>query len=309
MQDARPLATNAIIGLLSLIWGTTYFVIRVGLDDLPPFTAATARFATAGVLFAVLAKLFAAREGGTRPSLLLSLVMGFGSFGTSYAIVYWAETRLSSGLVSVLWGTFPLMLALFGSVWLRTETLSARQWFGIAVGFAGVVLLFATDIAQAGDDGWVYGAVLLLSPMVAALAQTYVKRTGAGVSSLLLNRNGICLAVPVLGTLAFVFERDLEPNWTPRALASVAYLAVVGTVVTFGLYYWALRHAPSHKMGMTTYLAPTIALAVGAGFRGEPLHLHTLVGSGLVLGCVAVVLAPLPAVRRRGRSDGPGGEP
>ncbi len=286
----HALLTDGIIALLSLIWGTTYFVIRKGLDDLPPFTAAGARFTLAALVFAVVAHFLAKREGGRAPGLVLSLVMGFFNFAGPYGLVYLAETRLSSGLASVLWATFPMMVAILTHLLLPSEKIRLQQWTGFVVGFAGVVLLFATDLAGV-EEGILFGALLLVSPALSAFGNVFVKRNGGAVSSLLLNRNGILIAAPLLLLVAAFSERDATVTWSPTAVGSVLYLSIVGTVVAFSLYFWALRHAPAHRMGVIAYLTPVVALFVGSTFGGEPFHWHTAVGTVLVLGSVGLVMA------------------
>lgn len=292
-HDRAPAAwvTYAIIGLLSLIWGTTYFVIRAGLQDLPPFTSAATRFAVACAVMALVAHRLARREGGRPPSLSLSLVQGLCNFSISYGIVYWAETILPSGLVSVLWAVFPMMVAVGAHLYLPGERLAAGQWGGFLVGFAGIALLFSTDLHAIGPDAIPAGTVLLLSPAISAVGQTWVKRHGRDVSSLLLNRNGMLIGALVLATAALVLEPDAPVHWTPRAIASVAYLALVGTVTTFSLYFWVMRHTPAYRVSLTAYLTPALALTVGAVLGNEPVHLHTIGGVALILGGVALVMA------------------
>lgn len=299
MSAAPParhaVAIDLVIGLLSVIWGTTYFVIRQGLEDLPPFTAAAARFTVAAAVFACVAPAIARREGGRAPGTRLTLVLGLCNFTLSYGLVYVAETRLPSGLVSLLWGTFPVMLAGLTGFLLPEERVTARQWAGFAVGFAGIALLFATDLESIGGEGVLYGALLLLSPLVSAVGQLHVKRHGRDVSSALTTRNGLAIAAVLLSATALVVERGEPVRWTATAVGSVLYLALVGTVVAFGLYFWALRHAPATRLGVITYLTPTLALTLGTLAGGEPFHLHTLAGAALVLGSVALVMW-----RRRG---------
>ncbi len=286
----RALLTDAIIGLLSLIWGTTYFVIKQGLADLPPFTAAGARFTLAALVFAGIAAAFGKREGGVRPDARTSLAVGLLNFACSYSIVYVSETRLPSGLVSVLWGTFPMMLAVLSHAFLPSGRIAAREWIGFLVGFAGIVVLFATDLVHVGPGGLAFGALLLVSPAASAVAQIHVKKQGAQVSSLYLNRNGLLIAAPLLVAAGLLFERDARVVWSATAIGSVVYLALVGTVVAFGLYFWALRHAPAHRMGVIAYLTPMTALCVGTFVGDEPFGWHTLVGSALVLGSVGLVM-------------------
>src|SRR5262245_27831490 len=119
----RPLRVLLLTALLCLIWGSTWIVIKEGLQSLPPFTSAAARFGIAAACMSLLAAWLGAREGGSAPSLGLSLILGCLNFAASYGIVYWSETRIHSGLASVLWAVFPLLQATLGHVFLPGERL------------------------------------------------------------------------------------------------------------------------------------------------------------------------------------------
>ncbi len=258
-------------------------MIERGLDDLPPLTSAAVRFVVAAAGMAVLAACLARREGGESPPLRLSLVLGTTNFALSYAIVYWSETRLPSGLVSVLWAVYPMLQALLGHRYLPGERLGGAQFLGFGLGFLGVALLFVTDLRSIGPGAAPAGGVLLLSPLVVALGTTYVKKHGAAVSSLRLNRDGMALGAAMLGIAALLAERGAPVRWTRGAVLSVLYLAFVGTVVAFGLFFWLLRHAPANRLGVIAYVTPAIALSLGIGVRGEPVTAFTVGGLGLIL--------------------------
>ena len=118
-------------------------------------------------------------------------------------------------------------------------------------------------------------------------------RHGAGVSSLYLNRSGMTLGAALLLGCGLLFERGAPVHWTAQAVASVIYLALFGTVLTFGLYFWAMRYAPAHQLSLIAYVTPAIALGLGASVGDEPLAPSTLVGGALILtGVAAVLLAP-----------------
>src|SRR5206468_7708087 len=148
------------------IWGSTWLVIAGGLRDLPPFTSASARFLVAAVVMSVLAPHLHRREGGEKPTLALSATVGLLNFGASYAVVYWTETRLPSGVTSVLWAVFPMLMAASSHAFLDGEKIGARQALGFAIGFAGVALLFATDLRALSREAIPAGLVLLTSPLV-----------------------------------------------------------------------------------------------------------------------------------------------
>ena len=284
-----PLVVDLVIALLCLIWGSTWLVIRTGLADLPPLHGAALRFTVASAVFWLAAPKLSRLEGGEPPPLWMVLVFGTLNFATSYGIVYWAETVIPSGLASVLWAVFPMIMAVSGHLFLPGERLVGRQWLGFAVGFLGVALLFRTDLYHLSARAVGVGAVYLLSPLVSAVGQTCVKRHGQGVSSVLLNRGALTLGTCFLWILALSLERGAELRFTPRSVACVIYLALVGTCVAFGLYYWVLRTTPAYKMSLIAYVTPVIALTLGWSLGEEPVGAYTLLGAGLVLGGVALV--------------------
>jgi uncharacterized membrane protein len=187
------------LALLCLIWGSTWLVIRVGLADLPPFTAAAVRFAIAAAAMTIVAPRLARAEGGERPGAVLVLVVGGLNFGVSYAAVYLAERDLPSGLASCLWATYPMMIAAAGHLFLPGEKLNLAQAIGFLVGFAGVVLLFATDVREIGPRAELAACILLVSPLSSTVGTTWLKRNGARTSSVLLNRNAMWVGAALLG--------------------------------------------------------------------------------------------------------------
>ena len=287
---------NLLVALLCLIWGSTWLVIKTGLKDLPPFTSAGVRFAIAAAVMIGLAPLLAKREGGGKPRAWLWIVLGSLNFGASYGLVYYSEQTLPSGLVSVLWSVFPLLMAASGHLFLPGERLGPRHWAGFVLAFAGILVLFRTDVTAVGPEAVGVALLLLLSPTVSVVGQTAVKRYGEGTSSVLLNRNGMCLGAALLLGAGWLFERDASFAWTRPALISIVYLALVGTVLTFSLYFWLLRYAASYRLSLIAYVTPAVALTLGWLFGGEPMTRATLAGSALVL--AGVVLAARKSRRR-----------
>jgi drug/metabolite transporter (DMT)-like permease len=287
---SRRLVAGLIV-LLSALWGSTWVVIEFGLRDVPPYTAVSARFLLAAAAMTAVAPLLARREGGGRPPLWLSFVVGVTSFTMNYALVYYATARLPSGVVSVLWAVFPIMMALSSSWFLAGDPLRARQWLGFVLAFAGVGVLFMTDLRNFGPEGVPTALVLLLAPLVSCVGTTVLKLRGKGVSAALLNRDAMWIGLAGLVVLTLVEERHAEAHWTAQAIGSVVYLALVGTVLAFTLYFWLLRHAEAWRLSVIAYLTPAIALVMGTLVGGEPFTVWTLTGSLTIL--VGVVLATL----------------
>jgi drug/metabolite transporter (DMT)-like permease len=278
----------ALVALLCLVWGSTWIVITAGLRDLPPFTTAGLRFLVSAAIMSAIAPALARREGGAKPAFGAWFCVGLLNFGASYAIVYWSETRLPSGLTSVLWSVFPILMAVSGSLFLDGERIRGRQTVGFVLGFVGVALLFATDLRALSSEAIPTGLILLVSPLVSCVGTTILKKRGAKASSILVNRNAMWLGAALLCAAALILERDAPRSWTPLALFSIGYLAAIGTVLT--LYFWLLRHVAAYRLSMIAYVTPAIALTLGTLIGSEPLTPWTVIGSATILCGVALVV-------------------
>jgi drug/metabolite transporter (DMT)-like permease len=167
------------------------------------------------------------------------------------------------------------------------------------VGFAGVALLFATDLTSLGAEAVPMGLLLLVSPLAAAVGNLTVKRLGGGTSSVLLNRGGMLLGGVLLASLALATEDAGAARWSAAAIGSILYLSLIGTVVAFGLYFWLLRYAPAHQLALIAYVTPVIALALGVVLAAEPFGPSTLAGAALILSGVGLVMRPRSRQRPR----------
>lgn len=286
--------------LLTLIWGTTWAAIRVGLAGIPPFTGVALRFAIAGMLLLALARPLGARLGGGRHERWLWVVNGLLSFCISYSVVYWSEQHIPSGLAAVLFATYPLFVAALAHFLLPGERLPAAAAFGMLLGFAGVAVIFSDDLTLLGGETVRRAAlVMLVSPLVSAVASVAVKRWGGGVHPLSLAAVPMLMAGLVMGGVALLVERDAKLVFDARSVGALLYLAVLGSAVTFTVYYWLLARLPATRLALMSYLIPVVAVIVGALLFDEPLRPRLVAGSALVLAGVVIVS------RRRPRAGGP----
>jgi drug/metabolite transporter (DMT)-like permease len=178
--------------MLCLVWSSTWWVIRICLEEQPPLSSAAVRFVIAGLAMAVVTPYLRKRENAPPPPPWLWIVCGITNFGAGYGILYCAETVVPSGIAAVLWAIFPLLMA-GSAVCFLGERLRGRQWLGFAVSFAGIVSVFGSDLGGIEPGNIRFAWLLLLSPVIAAIGTTLVKKYGSQTSSVVLNRNGMRL--------------------------------------------------------------------------------------------------------------------
>jgi drug/metabolite transporter (DMT)-like permease len=278
-----------LVALLCLVWGSTWWAIRISLEDLPPCTAAAVRFLLAGLLMCGVASALRRNERAEPPPAWLWVSMSAGNFALSYGVIYLTETVVPSGIAAVLWAVFPLLMAVCGRLFLG-ERLAARQALGFVVAFAGTVTLYLGDLGGDRAAALPYALLLLLSPVAAAAGTTLVKRHGSHTSSLLLNRNAMLLGGVLLAAAAVAFERPAAAVWTTRAVVATLYLAVVGTVLTFGLYFWLLRWSSASQLSLIAYVTPCLALLFGWALGDGALDAVTLLGAVAIAAGIALVV-------------------
>lgn len=284
MGAPGPLLKAASIAVMIAIWGTTWAAIRVGLEDVPPFAGVALRFALASVVLLGVALALGLRPGATARERRMWLLHGPLSFAISYAVTYWAEQWVPSGLTAVLFATFPLFLALLAHRFLPGERLGPLAAGGILLGFAGVLVIFSEDLAVLGGrQVTVAAAVMLLAPFASAVGNVVVKRWGAGIHPVSLNFGGMALTAVVVGALAAAVERDRPVEMTGTAVASILYLAIFGSALAFCLYFWLIQHMPATQLGLIAYAIPIVAVGVGALAFDEPVTPRLLLGAALVI--------------------------
>ena len=283
------LATLALLSVLCVVWSSTWWAIRVCLESQPPITSCAVRFAIAGVAMAAITPWLRARERAPAPKTWLWLVCGLTNFGAGYGVLYIAETVVPSGIAAVLWAIFPLLMAGSATIFLG-ERLRRAQWLGFTVSFLGICVVFSGDLGGVDADNVGYAWLLLLSPLIAAFGTTIVKKYGSEASSVVLNRNGMLVGAALLTAWAFLREDPLAVAWSARAVVATIYLAVLGTTMTFGIYFWLLRTAPASLLALINYVIPVLAMLFAA-LVGDGEHgLLAWSGAGLVVLGIALVV-------------------
>jgi drug/metabolite transporter (DMT)-like permease len=290
MSAPSPFLKALTLGLLTLIWGTTWAAITISLRGIPPFTGVALRFGIAAMLLLAYAHLkgipLAAANSRDRRLRILHALL---TFCASYGVVFWAEQWVPSSLASVLFATFPLMVAVLANFVLPSERMTASVLVGTVLGFAGIAVIFAEDFDLLGGHMvGVAAAVMMISPLAAAVVSVAVKRWGAGMHPVPFNAVAMALAAGIMGVVAAIVEGHLPMVFSPGPVAAVLYMAVAGTAITFPLYFWLLEHMEARQVALIGYGTPIVALFLGVVFMNESLTTRTLVGSALVVVGVAV---------------------
>lgn len=283
------MASVALYVLLCMIWGSTWLVIKIGYGGLGPFNVAALRFLVAGAVLAVIVPALGTRWPNGRREWSVVVFVGVALFGADYGLIYWGEQFIDSGLTAILFATLPLFTVALAHLYIPGDRITARKLSGTLVAFAGVVALFGEslrlDVEKLGPM-----AAIVVATVCAAAAGVVSKRHGATLHAAALNApamliGGGVFAATALGTgEAFRLPREMS-TWAP-----IIYLAIVGSVVSFLVYFSLLKTWSVTSLSFISVFTPAIALALGFVFLDERPTPWTAVGAVLILAGVSLAL-------------------
>jgi drug/metabolite transporter (DMT)-like permease len=291
-------ARLAGIAAVSFIWGSTWLAIKIGLGTMPPFLSAGMRFAIAAGILAALswaAGVALPRSVRTHAGLL---GLGFLNFVVNYGAVYWGEQYVSSGLTAVLFATYPLFVLLIAHVAIGAERITVRKAMGVALGFAGVWVIFRSDLTLVNPRAALAAAVILVSPVASAFTAVAIKKWGHDLHPYTLTTLPMAYGAVALTAIGLTFESPRAIEWSIAAVGSLAYLALFGSVIAFVIYYRLLKVVPVSLLALVSFAFPIVAVVLGWLVLDERLSGSTLLGATAVL--VGIALATW---RRRYRPE------
>ena len=281
----KPLVWT-LYGLLVLIWSSTWVTIKIGLDDVPPELSAGVRFAIAGAGLLLLA---AAMDRPLRTDATLAATLGLLPFAAAYGLIYWGEQYVPSGLAAVLFGVMPLYSAAIASLALTNEPLSPRLVAGIAVAIGGLALAFSESLAL-GDAHWALlaASACAVAPLASAIGNVAIKRRGQRLDPIVLNGWAMLGGGLLLLVVSATTEDWRAAAWSAQAIGSIAYLAAIGSALTFVTLTLLLRELPAVTMSYITLMLPFGALLFGAALYDERITAVAVGGAVLVAGGLTV---------------------
>jgi len=277
--------------LLCLIWGSTWLFIKLGLNDLPPFTFAGIRFVIASaILFAIIkARRLSLPE--TSADWILLAVTGILSFSFNYGLVFWGEQYVSSGLAALLQATIPAFGLVIAHFYLPGERMTLARIFGVVMGVAGVGVVFSNQLKVAGPRALTGCAALVFGSACAAYANVLVKARGNNLDPAILAGGQMVFGLVPLLVVGILWEGNpLQFHWTRMAVVALFYLAIVGSVIAFLSYYWLVQHMDVTKTMLVALVTPVIAVALGVMVLHEELNWRTFAGGAMIMSGIGLIV-------------------
>jgi len=282
-----PLRVVAGYVSVALIWGSTWAAIKIGVDDVPPFIFAFARAVAVAAVLTIIAIVLRQPFPRGRRTIVIAIIVGLINIGWSWAIIFWSEQFVPSGLVSVFGAAAPVWTAVLAHFMVKGDRLSALKILGLVLGLGGTVILIGAPETGEGTAGLVATILLALMPITWAIAAILQSRFLTSVAPIPTVALGTWASALLLAPLALV-QLPEGQHWTVASALAFAYLVLFGTSFGMVVSLWLYRKLRPTTITLIQVVVPAEAILIGTLWLGEPVTWRMLGGAALVVAAVAL---------------------
>jgi drug/metabolite transporter (DMT)-like permease len=284
--------------VLGFVWGSSYLWIKIGLGSLPPLTLIAGRLILGGLFLAAVVAL-ARQELPRRPMAYVHLlVMSVVNIVLPFILITVGEQTIDSAMAAILNATVPLGVIVIAPMFLPDERITAARVAGLAVGFAGVILLVAPDLVNLQDADLTGELMMLGSSLAYAVGNVYARRNVHGMRPMIPALFQVTFAAVIVVVLALLIDRPFETvDPAPEAIIAVIWLGLLGSGVAYLCYFTLLQLWGATRTSTVAYLLPVWGIVLGALVLNDPVTVNRIAGTALVIVGIALVNSG-PGLRR-----------
>lgn len=277
--------------ILSLLWGGSFFFIGVAVKTVPPTTLAFLRVGIACLTLHLVLASCGQYRFKLRSTWWAFLVMGALNNAIPFILIMWSETRIASGLASILNATTPLFTVLVAHAFTRDERLTPIRLLGVLLGFVGVILIVGPGLLKGLTSNSMAQFACVGAAISYAFAGVFGRRFKAlGLHPMTTAAGQLTASSALLGPMALWVDYPWHlatPGFT--TWSAILSLALFSTALAYILYFRILSTSGATNLLLVTFLIPVSAIFLGIFFLGEHLRVEGLMGFGLIA-CGLVVI-------------------
>ena len=282
-----------LLGLLSLAWGSSYLFIKIGVETLPPLSLVSWRLVVGLAVLAVVVVVTRTPLPSDPRTLGHLAVLGAVNIAIPFWLIGWAELHISSGLTGILQSVSPFFTLVLAASFVHDEHITRGRVAGIAIGFLGIFVLSAPNLAEAGTAA---GAERLLGELAVVLASlaygsgnTYARRALRETRPLVLATGQVAWALVMVVPLALLVDGGISLPRVPEAVLAVGWLGAIGTGFAYLVFFRLLTRWGPTRASLVAYLLPVVAVVLGVVVLGEAVDATFLAGAILIVAGIWVV--------------------
>ncbi|WPU96537.1 EamA family transporter [Mucilaginibacter sabulilitoris] len=294
-KSASPLLVIIAFAIVYIVWGSTYFFIKMAVDGFPPLLLGALRFFSAGVLLLIWCiikgeKIFIKRN------VMHAVVTGFLLLVIGNGAVIWVEQTLPSAMVAIMVSSAPIWFVLFDKQNWSVNFKSTSTIIGLLVGFAGVILLFSEQLDGLFDtttNTKLPGMIMLLVGAMSWASGSLYSKYHNTTGSASVNTAWQMLAAGLIFLPSSFLHHEVQnlqwQNIPAHSWYALLYLIVFGSIAAFSAYVWLLQVRPATQVSTYAYVNPVIAVILGVLFANENITLLQVSGLVIILGSVLLI--------------------
>jgi drug/metabolite transporter (DMT)-like permease len=272
--------------LLALIWGSSFMWIKVAVADVSPFVLVTFRvfFSVLGILAIIL--ITRGKFPLERRWIGVFAFLGFFNVAFPFVLISWSEKYISSGMASILNSTVTLFTFIFASIFIAEEKLTWLKSLGVALGFAGVVVISRDDINGGLGNIQLGVLVSLIASASYGAANVFGRIKTKGLEPNAQAFGQLTAALALILPAAFIFDPAFVlPNF-PITWFALVLLGLLNTAVATWLFYSLLNSVGSTRTSLVAYFIPLVGVILGILFMNESLSWNLVIGAAMIIGGV-----------------------
>lgn len=263
------------LAAICLIWGTTYLALRVAALNFPPFLFTTIRQVSAGIILLAVMFTIGRAAWPSRELLIRQAIGGFFMISLGNGLVAWAETYVPSGIAAVLCSLMPVVVIIINLTVNREERPTIPILIGIALGFVGIVMIFGQNVNELSNLEYLVSILLIFTAVLCwAGGSVWIKKKNTN-SNPFVNA-GLQMFFGGIWMIPFsiVFDDFSKLHWSLEAFYSLLYLTIVGSLIAYTCFSYALRKLPMTIVSLYAYINPIVAVLLGWLILDEKLNLQ-----------------------------------
>ena len=297
-MSARPSPLDlALLVVLAFIWGSSFTVIKVIVEDIPPLSLTATRIAVAAVVLAVAARVL--RQAWPRGRGVWAWIVAAGLTGNilPFTLISWGEERIDSGLAAIYIAIVPIATLVLAHYFTRDERFTWRKLIGVVMGFSGILVLIGPQALLHLDEYVVRQLAVALAAVSYAVNTLIVKRL-SGVRPVAMAAAIMTVSAVILAPVALWHDGLVRPPASSTAWAVT--LGVIHTAAATLIMFFVVRRAGASFFSMINFLIPVIGYFLGVILLGEALSPRAIAALALILAGIYVSAGRAPGGAGKG---------
>lgn len=285
--------TKAYIALvfICIVWGTTYLFIRIGVEHYPAFLFAGVRQVVSALIIMAAGYTMSKKVDLSWKSIKHQALVGFLLITVGNGLVTWAEKYVPSGVAALICSLMPIVTVIINLVSAKDEKPNLSIIIGMLIGFSGVALIFRDNLADLGNANYLLGMLGLFTATSSWALGSVINKKKASPINPVFN-SGLQLLFGGLFLLCISPTVDSYENvlvWNAKAFWSLIYLIVLGSVLAYTAYMYAMKELPVGLVSTYAYVNPLVAVILGYFVLDEELTWHTAMAFVMIMLGVYIV--------------------